>query len=153
MRLGQTSARNAVQSNCESAMQPNNKKVLMAKPGLDGHWRGIVVVSRALRDAGMEVVYGGNMTPQEIAEAAAQEDVRIVGLSLLSPGHMRLISETLNALQEREMDHVMVVAGGTIPEEDVPELKTLGVAEVFGPGTPLEDIVAFFRRSTGEPRV
>lgn len=124
----------------------------MAKPGLDGHWRGILVVSMALRDAGMEVVYGGNMTPQEIAEAAAQEDVQFVGLSLLSPGHMRLISETLDALRERAMEHVMVVAGGTIPEEDVPRLKTLGVAKVFGPGSPLEDIVAFFRQSACQPR-
>lgn len=129
----------------------NNPKVLMAKPGLDAHWRGIIVVSRALRDAGMEVVYGGNMTPQEIAEAAIQEDVQVVGLSILAPGHMRLISETLNALREREAEHILVMVGGAIPEEDVAPLKEMGVAEVFRPGSPLEDIVAFIRQRAGQP--
>ena len=132
-------------------MRGNSPKVLMAKPGLDGHWRGIVVVSMALRDAGMEVVYGGNMTPQEIAEAAIQEDVDIVGLSILAPGHMRLIGETLDALRRRGIDHIMVVAGGAIPEEDVQPLKELGVAEIFRPGSALEDIVAFFRQAASRP--
>ncbi len=126
-------------------MRGDSPKVLMAKPGLDGHWRGIVVVSMALRDAGMEVVYGGNMTPQEIAEAAIQEDVDIVGLSILAPGHMRLIGETVDALKRRGMEHIMVVAGGAIPEEDVTPLKAIGVAEIFRPGSALADIVAFFR--------
>ena len=132
-------------------MRGNSPKVLMAKPGLDGHWRGIVVVSMALRDAGMEVVYGGNMTPQEIAEAAIQEDVDIVGLSILAPGHMRLIGETLDALRRRGIDHIMVVAGGAIPEEDVQPLKELGVTEIFRPGSALEDIVAFFRQAASRP--
>jgi len=132
-------------------MRGDSPKVLMAKPGLDGHWRGIVVVSMALRDAGMEVVYGGNMTPQEIAEAAIQEDVDIVGLSILAPGHMRLIGETLDALKRRGIDHIMVVAGGAIPEEDVSPLKEIGVAEIFRPGSALEDIVAFFRQAGRRP--
>ncbi len=127
-------------------MNANGPKVLMAKPGLDGHWRGIIVVSMALRDAGMEVVYGGNMTPAEIAEAAIQEDVDIVGLSILAPGHMRLISETLDALSQRGMEHIRLVVGGAIPEEDVAPLTERGVAKVFRPGTALEDIVAFFRQ-------
>lgn len=121
----------------------------MAKPGLDGHWRGIIVVSRALRDAGMEVVYGGNMTPQQIAETAVQEDVQVVGLSILAPGHMRLISETLQAMKQRGAGHILTVVGGTIPEEDVAPLKGMGVAEVFRPGSPLEDIVAFIRKRGG----
>lgn len=120
----------------------------MAKPGLDGHWRGIVVVSRALRDAGMEVVYGGNMTPQQIAETAVQEDVQVVGLSILAPGHMRLISGTLQALRQRGVGHILTVVGGTIPEEDIAPLKEMGIAEVFRPGSPLEDIVAFIRKRT-----
>ncbi len=132
-------------------MRGDSPKVLMAKPGLDGHWRGIVVVSMALRDAGMEVVYGGNMTPQEIAEAAIQEDVDIVGLSILAPGHMRLIGETLDALRHRGIDHIMVVAGGAIPEEDVSPLREIGVAEIFRPGSALEDIVAFFRQAGRRP--
>jgi len=128
-------------------MRGNNPRVLMAKPGLDGHWRGIIVVSMALRDAGMEVVYGGNMTPAEIAEAATQEDVDVVGLSILAPGHLRLISETLDALNRRGIGDVPVVVGGAIPEEDVAPLKRSGVLEVFRPGSDLADIVAFFRES------
>ena len=128
-------------------MRGNNPKVLMAKPGLDGHWRGIIVVSMALRDAGMEVVYGGNMTAAEIAEAAIQEDVDVVGLSILAPGHMRLISETLAALNDRGISDLPVVVGGAIPEEDVAPLKQLGVLEIFRPGSDLKEIVAFFRES------
>jgi methylmalonyl-CoA mutase C-terminal domain/subunit len=130
----------------------NNLRVLMVKPGLDAHWRGIIVVSRALRDAGMEVIYGGNMTPHEIAEAAVQEDVQVVGLSVLAPGYMRLISETLNALRERGIEDVPVVAGGIIPEEDIPQLKEMGVVEIFRPGTPLQDIVAFFQQGLPRPQ-
>jgi methylmalonyl-CoA mutase, C-terminal domain len=128
-------------------MRGNNPRVLMAKPGLDGHWRGIIVVSMALRDAGMEVVYGGNMTPAEIAEAATQEDVDVAGLSILAPGHLRLISETLDALNRRGIGDVPVVVGGAIPEEDVAPLKLSGVLEVFRPGSDLGDIVTFFRES------
>jgi len=128
-------------------MRGNNPRVLMAKPGLDGHWRGIIVVSMALRDAGMEVVYGGNMTAAEIAEAAIQEDVDVVGLSILAPGHMRLISETLEALNCRGIRDLPVVVGGAIPEEDVAPLKQIGVLEIFRPGSDLADIVTFFRES------
>jgi methylmalonyl-CoA mutase C-terminal domain/subunit len=128
-------------------MKGNNPKVLMAKPGLDGHWRGIIVVSMALRDAGMEVVYGGNMTAAEIAEAAIQEDVDVVGLSILAPGHMRLISETLEALTLRGVRDIPVVVGGAIPEEDLAPLKRIGVLEIFRPGSDLADIVTFFRES------
>ena len=128
-------------------MRGNNPKVLMAKPGLDGHWRGIIVVSMALRDAGMEVVYGGNMTAAEIAEAAVQEDVDVVGLSILAPGHMRLISETLATLNDRGISDLPVVVGGAIPEEDVQPLKQLGVLEIFRPGSDLKEIVTFFRES------
>ncbi len=127
-------------------------RVLMAKPGMDGHWRGIVAVSRALRDAGVEVVYGGNMTPHEIAEAAVQEDVRMVGLSVMAPGYMRLISETLQALKARGSGDISVVAGGIILDEDIERLKEMGVVEVFRPGTSLQDIVAFFRRWAPQPR-
>jgi methylmalonyl-CoA mutase C-terminal domain/subunit len=127
-------------------------RVLMAKPGMDGHWRGMVAVSRALRDAGVEVVYGGNMTPHEIAEAAVQEDVRVVGLSVMAPGYMRLISETLQALEAHGTGDISVVAGGIILDEDVERLKEMGVVEVFHPGTPLQDIVAFFRQWMPQPR-
>jgi methylmalonyl-CoA mutase, C-terminal domain len=121
-------------------------RVLMAKPGLDAHWRGVIVVSRALRDAGIEVVYGGNMTADAIAEAAIQEDVQIVGLSLMAPGYMRLITDTLHALKERGGEEIPVVVGGIIPEEDVDRLKGMGVIEIFRPGTPLQEIVTFFRQ-------
>lgn len=120
----------------------------MAKPGLDGHWRGIIVVSQALRDAGMEVIYGGNMTPAEIAEAAMQEDVDVVGLSILAPGYMKLVAETIEELKKRGKGDVLLLVGGTIFEEDIPTLKEMGVAEVFRPGTPLEDIVQFVRKHT-----
>jgi len=130
-------------------MAQEKTKVLMAKPGLDGHWRGIIVVSQALRDAGMEVVYGGNMTPVEIAEAAVQEDVDVVGLSILAPGYMKLVAETVEELKRRGKGDVLLLLGGTIFEEDIPALKEMGVAGVFRPGTPLEDIVKFVRERVG----
>lgn len=117
----------------------------MSKPGIDGHWRGALVVSRALRDAGMEVIFGGNQTPEEIAETALQEDVDVVGLSILAAGHMKLIADVLEALKARELNHITVLVGGTIPKEDIPRLKEMGVAEVFTPGTPLEDIVNYIK--------
>jgi len=120
-------------------------RVLMSKPGIDGHWRGALVVSSALRDAGMEVIFGGNQTPEEIAETALQEDVDVVGLSILAAGHMKLVSGVLEALQARNLDHVVVLVGGTIPREDIPKLKEMGVAEVFTPGTPLEEIVNYVK--------
>ncbi|MDP6100946.1 MAG: cobalamin-dependent protein, partial [Dehalococcoidia bacterium] len=94
-------------------------KVLISKPGIDGHWRGAIVVATALRDAGMEVVFAGNQTPAEIAETALQEDVQVVGLSVLSAGHMRLIPETMRMLKQKGLDGVLVVVGGTIPRQDI----------------------------------
>ncbi len=118
-------------------------RVLMAKPGLDGHDRGVKVVARALRDAGMEVVYTGlHQTPEEIVEAAIQEDVDIVGLSILSGAHMTLIPRVNELLKENGASDIVVIGGGTIPEEDVLALKEGGWAkEIFTPGTPLENIV------------
>src|SRR5438094_4631697 len=112
-------------------------RVLVAKPGLDGHDRGAKVVARALRDAGMEVIYTGiRQTPEMIAEAALQEDVDVVGLSILSGAHLVLVPKVLTALRERGVDDVLVVLGGIVPPADVPAVKQQGVAEVFGPGTP-----------------
>jgi len=121
-------------------------RVLIAKPGLDGHDRGAKVVARALRDAGMEVIYTGlRQTPEMIAEAALQEDVDVVGLSILSGAHMTLVPRTIELLKEKGLDHVPVFVGGIIPEEDVPALVSLGVRAVFGPGTNTDDIVKAIR--------
>jgi methylmalonyl-CoA mutase C-terminal domain/subunit len=120
-------------------------KVLMSKPGLDAHWRGIYVVSRALRDAGVEVVYGGNQTAAEIVETAIQEDVDVIGLSILAPGHLRLIGDVLDTMKERELTDRLVLVGGTIPREDIEPLKAAGVDEIFLPGTPLDDIAAYVK--------
>ncbi|MCS7207155.1 MAG: cobalamin B12-binding domain-containing protein [Dehalococcoidia bacterium] len=126
-------------------------RVLVAKPGLDGHDRGAKVVARALRDAGMEVIYTGiRQTPQMIVEAALQEDVDVVGLSILSGAHMELIPPILQGLRERGMGDVVVVVGGIIPEEDKVALKSMGVAEVFGPGSSTKDIVEFIRRAVAQ---
>ena len=122
-----------------------NLKILMAKPGLEGHWRGMIAVSSAFRDAGFEVVYGGNMRPPEIAETAIQEDVDIVGLSILSSNYTRLVSETFQELKKRGKGDVTVLLGGIIYEEDFPALKEMGVVGIFVPGTPLADIVDFVR--------
>jgi len=121
-------------------------KVLMAKPGLDSHWRGIQVVSRALRDAGMEVIYGGNQTYEGIARIALDEDVSVVGLSILAPGYTRLIENTLNALKEAAVRDVLVLVGGLILKEDIPALEQAGVSKVFVPGTPLDEIVHYIER-------
>jgi methylmalonyl-CoA mutase, C-terminal domain len=119
-------------------------RVLIAKPGLDGHDRGAKVVARALRDAGFEVIYTGlRQTPEMIAEAALQEDVDVVGLSILSGAHMTLLPRVVEELRKRGLDDVLVIAGGIIPEEDVPALKAAGIHEVFGPGTSTEAIVRF----------
>lgn len=119
-------------------------RVLIAKPGLDGHDRGAKVLVRALRDAGFEVVYTGLFqTPEMIAAAALQEDVQVVGLSILSGAHMTLFPRIMEELRNRGLDDVLVVAGGTIPKADVPEIKQMGVGEVFGPGTSLRDIVTY----------
>ena len=122
-------------------------RVLVAKPGLDGHDRGAKIVARALRDAGMEVVYTGlHQTAEMIVEAAIQEDVDVIGLSLLSGAHMTLFIDVADLLKKKEIDDVIVVGGGIIPEEDVPKLKKAGIAGVFGPGTPCDDIVDFIKK-------
>jgi len=119
-------------------------RVLVAKPGLDGHDRGAKVVARALRDAGMEVIYTGiRQTPEMIVEAALQEDVDVVGLSILSGAHLALFPRIMELLRENSMDDVLVVAGGIIPDEDIPMLNDLGIRGVFGPGTSTQDIAAF----------
>jgi methylmalonyl-CoA mutase C-terminal domain/subunit len=121
-------------------------RVLIAKPGLDGHDRGAKVMARALRDAGMEVIYTGLFqTPDMIARAAIDEDVDVIGLSILSGAHLAIFPKIFAQLEAAGLGDVLVVAGGTIPDEDVPKLKELGVAEVFGPGTPLETAVRFIR--------
>jgi methylmalonyl-CoA mutase C-terminal domain/subunit len=123
-------------------------RVLVAKPGLDGHDRGAKVIARALRDAGMEVVYTGiRQTPEMIAEAALQEDVDVVGMSILSGAHMALFPRVMEMLRDNDMDDVLVVAGGIIPDEDVPALKEMGITGIFGPGTPTDEIVTFIREN------
>jgi methylmalonyl-CoA mutase C-terminal domain/subunit len=128
---------------------PDDKiRVLVAKPGLDGHDRGAKVVARALRDAGMEVIYTGiRQTPDMIAEAALQEDVDVIGLSILSGAHMELFPRVVKALKDREIDpgEVLLFAGGIIPDDDIEPLKKLGFQAIFGPGTSTEDIIKFVR--------
>ncbi len=121
-------------------------RVLVAKPGLDGHDRGAKVIARAFRDAGFEVIYTGlRQTPEQIAEAALQEDVDVVALSILSGAHNTLLPKTVQALRSRGMEDVLVVGGGVIPAEDIPGLKAQGVAEIFTPGTPTGDAVEYIR--------
>jgi len=128
-------------------------KVLVAKPGLDGHDRGAKVVARALRDAGMEVIYTGlRQTPEQIVETVIQEDVDVVGLSILSGAHMTLLPRVVELLKEKGMDDVLVIAGGIIPTDDVPKLKEAGIAEVFGPGTPLKTIIEFIKKNVRRKR-
>ena len=126
-------------------------RVLVAKPGLDGHDRGAKVVARALRDAGMEVIYTGiRQTSQMIVQAAAQEDVDVVGMSILSGAHMEILPETLRLLREQGMDDVVTVVGGIIPEADRQPLQDLGISGVFGPGTPTTAIVEFIEGAVRE---
>jgi methylmalonyl-CoA mutase C-terminal domain/subunit len=127
-------------------------RVLIAKPGLDGHDRGAKVVSRALRDAGMEVIYTGlRRTPEEIAQAAVQEDVDLIGLSLLSGAHNTLFPRITRLLREQGAGDVKVIAGGIIPDKDIGKLKTEGIAEVFLPGTPMQEIVEWIRKNIQLP--
>jgi methylmalonyl-CoA mutase cobalamin-binding domain/chain len=121
-------------------------RVVVAKPGLDGHDRGAKIIARALRDAGMEVIYTGlHQTPEQIAETVIQEDADAVGLSILSGAHMTLVPKVVELLQAQGVDDVLVTVGGTIPADDIPELKNLGVAEVFTPGAGTDDIVEFIQ--------
>lgn len=127
-------------------MSERKIRVLVAKPGLDGHDRGAKVVARALRDAGMEVIYTGlRQTPEMIAEAALQEDVDVIGLSVLSGAHLTLVPKIVDKLKENDLDDVLLVVGGIIPAEDIEPLHQIGVRGVFGPGTSTEDIIAFIR--------
>jgi len=122
-------------------------RVLIAKPGLDGHDRGAKIIARALRDAGMEVIYTGlRQTPEMIASAAVQEDVDVIGLSILSGAHNTLVPQLLDLLRQKGMSEVTVLLGGTIPEADISGLKKAGVAEIFLPGTPTQNIVDFVRQ-------
>lgn len=123
-------------------------RVVVAKPGLDGHDRGAKIIARALRDAGMEVIYTGlHQTPEQIVETVIQEDADAVGLSILSGAHMTLVPRIVELLKEQDIDDVLVTVGGTIPADDIPELKSLGVAEVFTPGAPTQDIIDFIQQS------
>ena len=131
-----------------AAEKPGSRKirVVVAKPGLDGHDRGAKIIARTLRDAGMEVIYTGlHQTPEQIAETVIQEDADVVGLSILSGAHMTLVPRVVELLKAKEADDVVVILGGTIPADDIPELKRLGVAEIFTPGASTQEIVDFVR--------
>ncbi len=125
-------------------------RVVVAKPGLDGHDRGAKIIARALRDAGMEVIYTGlHQTPEQIVETVIQEDADAVGLSILSGAHMTLVPRVVRLLEEQDAGDVIVTVGGTIPADDIPELKELGIAEVFTPGASTQEIIDFIREKTG----
>jgi methylmalonyl-CoA mutase, C-terminal domain len=127
-------------------------RVVIAKPGLDGHDRGAKVIARALRDAGMEVIYTGlRQTPEQIAAAALQEDADVVGLSILSGAHMHICPKLMELLREKGLEHVTVLVGGIIPDVDIPKLKAMGVQGIFLPGSPMQDIIEFINR-TVQPR-
>ncbi|MEZ4539800.1 MAG: cobalamin B12-binding domain-containing protein [Chloroflexota bacterium] len=129
-------------------MSERRPRVLIGKPGLDGHDRGAKVTARALRDAGMEVIYTGlRQTPEMVVEAALQEDVDAIGLSILSGAHMPLMARIMELMAENEMTDVPVFVGGIVPDEDVPRLQAMGVTAVFGPGTSLDDVIASFRQA------
>ncbi|MSP78740.1 MAG: cobalamin B12-binding domain-containing protein [Dehalococcoidia bacterium] len=131
----------------------DNIRVLVAKPGLDGHDRGAKVVARALRDSGMEVIYTGiRQTPHMIVSAAIQEDVDVVGLSILSGAHMELVPPIMDALKQQGAEDMLVILGGIIPEEDRPQLQKMGVVGVFGPGTSTQDIAEFIRKEVRKRR-
>jgi methylmalonyl-CoA mutase C-terminal domain/subunit len=134
----------------ESGSQQRKIRVVVAKPGLDGHDRGAKIIARALRDAGMEVIYTGlHQTPEQIAETVLQEDADAVGLSILSGAHMTLVPRVVDLLKEQGAEDVVVTVGGTIPAEDIPELKKLGVAEIFTPGAPTQEIIDFISGAVG----
>jgi methylmalonyl-CoA mutase, C-terminal domain len=128
------------------AMAERRIRVLVAKPGLDGHDRGAKVIARALRDAGMEVIYTGlRQTPEMIVNAALQEDVQVIGLSILSGAHNAIVPRVMDLLKQNKMDDVIVIVGGIIPDQDMDNLKKIGVAAIFQPGTAMDDIVQFIR--------
>ncbi len=125
-------------------------RVVIAKPGLDGHDRGAKVIARALRDAGMEVIYTGlRQTPEQIVSAALQEDADVIGLSILSGAHNHIAPRLMALLAEKQLDDVLVVIGGIIPDADVPKLKAMGIAGIFQPGTPMQEIIDFIRDRAG----
>jgi len=129
-------------------MSEKRIRVLVAKPGLDGHDRGAKVIAQALRDAGMEVVYTGlRQTPEQIVSAALQEDVDVIGMSILSGAHATLFPEVINLLKKQGAEDILVVGGGIIPDEDIPDLKTAGVAAIFTPGTPLAEVVKYIQEN------
>jgi methylmalonyl-CoA mutase C-terminal domain/subunit len=126
-------------------------RVIIAKPGLDGHDRGAKVIARALRDAGMEVIYTGlRQTPEQVVSAALQEDADVIGLSILSGAHNHIAPRLMQLLREKGLDDVLVVIGGIIPDVDIPKLKSLGVKGIFLPGTPMQDIIDFIRANARE---
>jgi len=128
-------------------MEGKKIRILIAKPGLDGHDRGAKVVARALRDAGMEVIYTGlRQTPEQIVETAIQEDVDVIGLSILSGAHTHIFPKVMELLKENNIKDIIVMGGGVIPEEDIPELKKVGIAEIFTPGTDTRDIIKFIKQ-------
>ncbi len=132
------------------SMSEKKLRVLIAKPGLDGHDRGAKVIARTLRDAGMEVIYTGlRQTPEQIINAALQEDVDAIGLSILSGAHMHLFPKIMDLRRENKLDDVMIFAGGIIPDHDIPRLKEIGLAEIFPPGSSLDEIVTFVKANAG----
>ena len=148
MRAGQLESRGRMPASTEKKI-----RVVVAKPGLDGHDRGAKIIARALRDAGMEVIYTGlHQTPEQIVETVIQEDADAVGLSILSGAHMTLVPRIMELLGEQGVDDVVVTVGGTIPADDIATLKRLGVAEVFTPGAPTEAAVAFIRSAVEAAR-
>ncbi|MBA3046039.1 MAG: cobalamin B12-binding domain-containing protein [Candidatus Thermoplasmatota archaeon] len=129
-------------------MSERRIRVLIAKPGLDGHDRGAKIVARALRDAGMEVIYTGlHQTPEQIVETAIQEDVDFIGLSCLSGAHMTLFPRVMDLLRKNDASDIIVTGGGIIPEEDIPSLKESGISVIFGPGTPLDEIIDYHKNT------
>ena len=140
--------------NWEDGVIRQRTRVLVAKPGLDGHDRGAKVIARAFRDAGMEVIYTGlRQTPESIAETALQEDVAVVGLSILSGAHMTLVPRVLESLKQLGLEGVLVLVGGVIPESDAEALRTQGVDGVFGPGTSMEEVIGFVQEAIEDRRV
>jgi methylmalonyl-CoA mutase C-terminal domain/subunit len=128
-------------------------RVLVAKPGLDGHDRGAKIIARAFRDAGFEVIYTGlRQTPEQVVTAALQEDVDVVGLSVLSGAHMTLCPRIMELMKKERLDDVLVLVGGIIPDQDIPRLKALGIGEVFQPGVSTEEIIDYVRRNVGQRR-